>query len=89
MDHLGLEGGGTMTTDTPSRRPDPRAVVGAPPAGTPAYGGPPMTMELWLAKYFPTLAAWRKRLAWEMMEKMDGPFDATEEEFQLGAHLGP
>jgi ubiquinone/menaquinone biosynthesis C-methylase UbiE len=68
-----------MTTETKPSRPNPLEVIGRPPESAPAYAGPPMNIDIWIAKYFPDLAAWRKRINWEFFtEKLDGPFDSSD-----------
>jgi SAM-dependent methyltransferase len=70
-----------MTTDAATDQRSARArafeVVGATPQGAPDYRSN-MTMGLWIAKYFPAVAKWRKRMVWARSEHMDGPFDATD-----------
>ncbi|MCS7002409.1 MAG: class I SAM-dependent methyltransferase, partial [Dehalococcoidia bacterium] len=67
-----------MTTTQKKPRPNMNEVIGTPPSGAPSYGGPPMTLELWISKYFPALARLQRRIEWARMEQMDGPFDATD-----------
>jgi ubiquinone/menaquinone biosynthesis C-methylase UbiE len=67
-----------MTTKQKVSLEEKMTPVGKPPEGAPQYAGPPMTLELWISKYFPTLQRIKQRIKFRLLEQMDGPFDATD-----------